>query len=109
MILVYNEPTLALNNDSYHTKTHLESLSRNIKVLRHPGQKIPYLWSHHEKLVVIDQKVGFMGGLDLCFGRMDSNEHYLFDQAYETSDKTAHDWPGIDYSNSRVKDFYNVK
>jgi phospholipase D1/2 len=52
LIIVYNEPTLALNNDSLHTKTHLESLSTNIKVHRHPNQ--PFFWSHHEKMVVID-------------------------------------------------------
>lgn len=23
-------------------------------------------WAHHEKLVVVDRKIGFMGGLDLC-------------------------------------------
>lgn len=23
-------------------------------------------WAHHEKLLVVDRKVGFMGGLDLC-------------------------------------------
>jgi phospholipase D1/2 len=57
----------------------LESLSSNIKVIKHPGQKIPKWWSHHEKMVLIDQKIGFMGGLDLCFGRWDTNEHLLFD------------------------------
>lgn len=74
-IIHYQEPTLALNNDSLHTKTHLESLSPNIKVLRHPSQKIPFLWSHHEKMVVIDQQLGFMGGLDICYGRWDTNQH----------------------------------
>lgn len=70
--IVYQEPRIALNNDSLHTKTYLESLSSNIKVLRHPSQKIPFLYSHHEKMVVIDGKIGFMGGLDICFGRMDT-------------------------------------
>lgn len=40
---------------------------------------IPMLYSHHEKMVVIDNNVGFMGGLDLCFGRMDTQKHYLFE------------------------------
>jgi phospholipase D1/2 len=34
-------------------------------------------------MVVIDHKYGFMGGLDLCFGRMDTKEHHLFDMDYE--------------------------
>lgn len=51
----------------------------NIMVLRHPGQLLlkdnVFLWSHHEKCVVIDQSVAFMGGIDLCFGRYDDDEH----------------------------------
>ena len=26
------------------------------------------LWSHHEKMVLIDAAVGFLGGIDLCLG-----------------------------------------
>lgn len=32
-------------------------------------------WAHHEKLCVIDGKLAFMGGLDACFGRWDTNDH----------------------------------
>ena len=42
--------------------------SKNIVVIRHPDTFI-FFWSHHEKMAVIDNKVLFMGGLDLCFGR----------------------------------------
>lgn len=31
--------------------------------------------SHHQKVVVVDDRVGFAGGLDFTFGRWDSNEH----------------------------------
>ena len=48
------------------------SLSPNIKVLRHPNYVLPSPWSHHEKMVIIDQHVGFLGGLDLCYGRWDT-------------------------------------
>ena len=37
LIILYNEPRIALNNDSNHSKQHLESLSHNIKVLKHPS------------------------------------------------------------------------
>lgn len=30
-------------------------------------------WAHHEKLLLVDRKLAFMGGLDLCFGRWDTN------------------------------------
>jgi phospholipase D1/2 len=45
------------------------------KVIRHPdhypGGGGVFLWSHHEKTVIIDQKIAFVGGIDLCFGRWD--------------------------------------
>jgi len=53
-ILVYREPTIALNMDSNYTKTKLCSLHPNIRVMRHPSTLIPMLWSHHEKMVVVD-------------------------------------------------------
>jgi phospholipase D1/2 len=50
-----------------------------LKVLRHP-EHTPvgvFLWSHHEKCLVVDQSVVFMGGIDLCFGRWDDDLHRL--------------------------------
>lgn len=38
-----------------------------------------YLWAHHEKLVIIDQSVAFIGGIDLAYGRWDDDEHRLTD------------------------------
>ncbi|VDP99597.1 unnamed protein product [Trichobilharzia regenti] len=46
--------------------------------LRRPVYRSPRstrLWSHHEKMVAIDQSVVFLGGIDLCFGRWDTNDH----------------------------------
>jgi len=37
------------------------------------------MWSHHEKLVIIDQEVGFLGGFDICYGRWDTPGHPLTD------------------------------
>ena len=37
------------------------------------------MWSHHEKTVVIDQTLAFVGGIDLCYGRWDTHEHPLND------------------------------
>ena len=53
-VLVYNAPTMALTLDTKHTKNALESLSQNITVVSHPDQGIPKLFSHHEKMVLID-------------------------------------------------------
>ena len=38
-----------------------------------------HLWAHHEKLVVVDQMYAFVGGIDLCYGRWDKNDHPLTD------------------------------
>ena len=104
-IIVYKEVTFVLPLDSSHTKSHLEKLSDNISVLQHPSDLICW-WSHHEKVVIIDQEVAFLGGLDLCFGRMDNINHKLLD--LEKNDGEVY-WPGIDYSNCRIMDFKNVK
>lgn len=39
------------------------------------------LWAHHEKLVIVDQKFAFFGGIDLCYGRWDDALHRLTDTA----------------------------
>jgi phosphatidylserine/phosphatidylglycerophosphate/cardiolipin synthase-like enzyme len=50
--------------------------------------------SHHEKLVIVDNHICFIGGLDLCFGRYDSPEH-------KVGDVPPLMWPGKDYYNPR--------
>ena len=47
-------------------------------MVRHPYEFINF-WSHHEKMVVIDNKKLFMGGLDLCFGRYEALNYPLKD------------------------------
>lgn len=37
------------------------------------------LWSHHDKIVVVDQKIAFVGGIDLCYGRWDDHLHRISD------------------------------
>ena len=103
-IIVYREVSFVLPLDSNHTKS-LEKLHFNIKVLQHPPDLICW-WSHHEKIVIIDQELAYMGGLDLCFGRMDNPEHRLLDLE---GDKGECFWPGVDYSNCRIADFREVK
>ncbi len=96
-VIVYREMSQTLGNDSEHAKKRLESLSPNIKVLRHPNV-IVSLWSHHEKMVAIDKRVVFMGGLDICWGRWDDHEHRLFNPAHSSL------FPGADYYNPLKKD-----
>ena len=43
--------------------------------------------------------------MDLCWGRYDTSSHKLIELSNE---KKIYDWPGIDYSNVRIRDFENV-
>ena len=105
-ILIYQECSLALTLDSLHTQQSLERLHPNIIVTRHPYGLTDLLWSHHEKLVIIDQMIAYVGGLDLCWGRWDIHEHPIVEP--NNSDE-IYKWPGIEYSNSRINDFDKVK
>ena len=52
----------------------------NIQVITHGSRAVDmFLWSHHEKIVVVDQVVAFVGGADLCAGRWDDDNYRLFD------------------------------
>ncbi|KAF9418329.1 Phospholipase D1, partial [Entomortierella beljakovae] len=106
-IVVYKEVTLALTLDSAHTKIWLQDLHPNIQVQRHPdhiGTTTTMFWAHHEKLCVIDGRLAFIGGLDLCFGRYDTHTHQLSDY-HPSGTRTI--WPGQDYNNPFIKDFTN--
>ena len=105
-ILLYYECSLALKLNSKHTQDTLEKLHKNIIVTRHPSDKLDLLWSHHEKLVIIDQTIGYVGGLDLCWGRYDFSEHPIYEAP--NSEKKYY-FPFIDYSNARICDFTNVE
>ncbi|XP_041514865.1 phospholipase D1 isoform X3 [Microtus oregoni] len=80
-IMLYKEVELALGINSEYSKRTLMRLHPNIKVMRHPDHvsSSVYLWAHHEKLVIIDQSLAFVGGIDLAYGRWDDDEHRLTD------------------------------
>jgi len=63
-------------------------------------------WSHHEKVVVVDNHRGCIGGLDICFGRWDTQNHPLADAHPTDFSRTL--FPGQDYNNARAMDFQNV-
>ncbi|KAM8822743.1 phospholipase D1 isoform 1-T2 [Spinachia spinachia] len=80
-VMLYKEVELALGINSEYSKRTLLTLHPNIKVMRHPDHvsSAVYLWAHHEKIIVIDQSVAFVGGIDLAYGRWDDGEHRLTD------------------------------
>jgi len=109
-VIVYKEVTQTMSMSSGHTKSALESLHPNIAVMRHPdhiGSKDSIeFWSHHEKVVIVDNHYASIGGLDLCFGRWDTHSHPLADAHATEHVRTL--FPGQDYNNARVLDFQKV-
>ncbi|PPQ99833.1 hypothetical protein CVT24_009627 [Panaeolus cyanescens] len=109
-VIVYKEVTQTMSMSSKHTKAKLEQLHPNITCMRHPdhigAKDSVQFWSHHEKVVVVDNRYAAIGGLDLCFGRWDTHNHPLSDVHPTDFSKTL--FPGQDYNNARVMDFKEV-
>lgn len=78
-IIVYREISGTLNVNSEYVKSWLNDMSPNIITIRHPRYYV-HFWSHHEKMCLIDSKILFMGGLDLCYGRYEHHNYPLSDK-----------------------------
>ena len=119
-ITVYKEVEQALTCNSAHTKYALEAMCPegspghgNIHITRHPDHNVfenagdmTLYWAHHEKYIVIDYELAFIGGLDLCFGRWDNRQHPLAD-VHPAGVKNEM-FPGQDFNNNRIMDFHSV-
>ncbi|KAL8382837.1 hypothetical protein RB595_006557 [Gaeumannomyces hyphopodioides] len=85
----------------------LSTLPRDtLAALYGTADDVVLFWAHHEKLLVVDSHLAFMGGLDMCFGRYDTNSHPIADA--HPGDLNAIVFPGQDYNNARVYDFESV-
>jgi len=117
-VIVYRNIGAAIPIDSSYTKYSLLDLHPNVYVQRSPNQirQQTFFWAHHEKILIVDHMIAFVGGLDLCFGRWDTPQHSLvdskpsgFEEGSAKSDPNGFQlWPGKDYSNPRVQDFFNL-
>ena len=99
-ILIYQDPAgLGLGN--YEATKFFRRFTRktdedhgNVFTLTHPDMDGPVLWAHHEKMVVIDEKIAFVSGIDLARGRWEIHKEYpIFDN------KLVKTFPGNDYWN----------
>ncbi|KAI1877539.1 hypothetical protein JX265_003547 [Neoarthrinium moseri] len=77
-----------------------------VKSLYGSAGEVVLYWAHHEKLCLVDRTIAFMGGLDMCFGRYDTNSHPIADAHPGNLDAII--FPGQDYNNARVFDFEGV-
>lgn len=120
-VIVYRNVEAAVPIDSEYTKRSLLNLHPNIFVQRSPNQykKNQFFFAHHEKVCIIDHYIAFCGGIDLCFGRWDTPQHLLSDDkptGFEPSEvqnvprdaEHVQMFPGKDYSNPRVQDFFRL-
>ena len=85
-ILIYKEFSIALTLNSEHKENILRKLNENTKATKYPSFKDEMLWS------------------DLCFGRYDNNQYPIYEAQ---NPENIYEFPFIDYSNSRIKDFSN--
>ncbi|PSN72254.1 phospholipase-like protein D1 [Corynespora cassiicola Philippines] len=117
-VIMYRNVNAAIPIDSEYSKFSLLDLHPNVFVQRSPNQirQNTFFWAHHEKICIVDHTIAFCGGVDLCFGRWDTPQHSVVDDkltGFELDDnpKDADHcqlWPGKDYSNPRVQDFFNL-
>ncbi|KAI9758626.1 MAG: Cyanate hydratase [Chaenotheca gracillima] len=77
-----------------------------LKAIYGMNEDVILYWAHHEKLCLVDGEMAFMGGLDLCYGRWDTNQHPIADAHPGNLDETV--FPGQDYNNARIMDFQDV-
>ena len=105
-IIVFFEWPLTLSINSKHTLETIKKLNKNINIIRYPVDQDTLLWSNHEKIVIIDRIIGYVGGYDLCWGRYDTNRHPIFE---EVNEENLYEYPLIDYSNERIESFNKVE
>uniref|UniRef100_A0A8C0DWM8 Phospholipase n=1 Tax=Balaenoptera musculus TaxID=9771 RepID=A0A8C0DWM8_BALMU len=118
-------PEIYLKRPAHSDDWRLDIMLKKKAVMRHPDQVT--LWAHHEKLLVVDQVVAFLGGLDLAYGRWD-DLHYRLTDLGDSSESAApqppascsdppatpdlsHNqlfWLGKDYSNLIAKDWVQL-
>ena len=89
----------SLQNIDLSAKTASTLPQDALKAIYGMNEDVVLYWAHHEKLCLVDGTVAFMGGLDLCYGRWDTNQHPIADCHPANLDDIV--FPGQDYNNAR--------
>lgn len=89
----------SLQHLSLSAKTASQLPEDALKAIYGMNEDVVLYWAHHEKLCLIDGQIAFMGGLDLCYGRWDTNQHPIADCHPSNLDDIV--FPGQDYNNAR--------
>ena len=104
-LLIYYEWSISLPVYSKYAEKVLNEINDNITVIRFPANQNVILWANHEKLVIIDKIIGYVGGFDLCWGRYDNKKHAISE---EQNKDNVYEFPFYDYANERIKEFTNA-
>ena len=96
----------SLQNLALTAKTASQLPGDALKAIYGFNEDVILYWAHHEKLCIVDGCTAFMGGLDLCYGRWDTNQHPIADCHPSDLDKIV--FPGQDFNNARIMDFQDV-
>lgn len=96
-ILIWDELDAAFQLKSADAEKELNALHENIRVMRDPQDVsiIRRVWSHHQKTVMIDNAVGYCGGIDIAIGRYDTEDYHILEEK-----GVSEFWPGLYYSNA---------
>eukprot|EP01080_Neovahlkampfia_damariscottae_P005093 gene5093-8692_t len=98
-VLVWADPRIdgLTNLRSDYVEDTLNSLHSNIKCIKDPTGTLFSFWSHHQKMVVIDQNISYLGGIDICYNRWENSKKFpLFDV-------NSTYFPGMDYVNPMIR------
>ena len=87
------------NLNSKYTQNIFSKLNKNINLIRFPKDSKNFLWTNHEKLVIIDDTIGYVGGFNLCWGSYDNSKHPLYE---EENEEQIYEFPFKDYDNQRI-------
>ena len=97
-ILIWENLDSIIPTKSSYAKKYLSQLHSNIHIEHHASSVQQFLaWTHHQKSIIIDEKIAFVGGLDLCLHRWDTKYHKLTDRCHVNVK-----FPGRDYYNPRI-------
>ena len=97
ILLYYDYYFVKLN--SKYTEDVFRKLNKNINLIRFPKNSKNVLWTNHEKLVIIDDIMGYVGGFNLCWGSYDNIKHPIYE---EENEEQIYEFPFKDYDNQRI-------
>ena len=92
IIVWENFESFGENIQSSRTQSYLSGLHPNIHVMRHSSSILRGSMTHHQKTLIVDN-IAFVGGLDICSHRYDTQLHNI--------DPVQIHFPGKDYFNPR--------